>query len=408
MTVTAETVTAETVDVARSEEQIVSDLLDRLLAEYPPSSTPEREFLGAQFDAGLAWVHFPVGYGGLDVSRKLQPMVYERLGAAGAPILLGRNALGYGMAAPTILVHGSEEQRQRYLRPLFTCEHIWCQLFSEPGAGSDVASLATRAVKDGEEWIANGQKVWTTLAHQAAYGMLLARSDADAEKHKGLTYFVVDMHAPGVEVRPLRQMTGDAEFNEVYFTDVRIPDSERLGEVGLGWHAALTTLMNERVSIGGSIGNRGSGAIGTALRLWDRRADKDPVLRDELLRLWIESEAHRMTSMRAAANSVNGTPGPEGSTGKLHYAELNQRIYELCLRIQGSEGMLYDGYAMRRPESAGGLGGIPQRMFLRSRANSIEGGTSEVMRNILGERVLGLPGDVRVDKNRPWTEIPRN
>ena len=402
------TATVETVNSARSDEQVVSDLVDRLLAEHPPSTTPEREFLGAQFDAGLAWVHFPVGYGGLDLSRKLQPAIYERLAAGGAPILLGRNPIGYGMVAPTIVTHGSEDQKQRYLRPLFTCEHIWCQLFSEPGAGSDVASLATKAVKDGEEWIANGQKVWTTLAHRSAYGMLLARSDPDAEKHKGLTYFVVDMHAPGVEVRPLRQITGDAEFNEVYFTDVRIPDSERLSEVGQGWHAALTTLMNERVSIGGSVGNRGSGAIGAALRLWDERTDKDPVLRDELVRLWVESEAWRLTAMRAAANSVKGTPGPEGSTGKLHYAELNQRIFELCLKLQGADGMLYDDYTMRRPENAGAINATPQRMFLRSRANSIEGGTSEVMRNILGERVLGLPGDVRVDKGIPWSEIPRN
>jgi alkylation response protein AidB-like acyl-CoA dehydrogenase len=353
-------------------------------------------------------VHFPIGDGGLDRSRKLQGLIYERLGAAGAPILVGRNPIGYGMVAPTIVTHGSEDQRRRYLRPLFTCEHIWCQLFSEPGAGSDVASLSTGVIRDGDEWIANGQKVWTTLAHRSSYGMLLARSDPAAEKHKGLTYFVVDMHAPGVEVRPLRQMTGDAEFNEVFFTDVRIPDDERLGEVGEGWHAALTTLMNERVSIGGFVGHRGSGPIGTALRLWDERADKDPARRDRLVRLWIESEAHRMTSMRAAANSRNGTPGPEGSTGKLHFAELNQRIYELCLELQGPEGMLYDSYEMRRPEIAGGTGGIVPRLFLRSRANSIEGGTSEVMRNILGERVLGLPGDVRVDKGRPWSEVPRS
>jgi alkylation response protein AidB-like acyl-CoA dehydrogenase len=402
------TATAESVTTTRSDEQIVADLVDRLLAEHPPSATPDKEFLGAQFDAGLAWVHFPVGYGGLDLSRKLQPAIFERLAQAGAPILLGVNPIGYGMVAPTIVTHGSEDQKQRYLRPLFTCEHVWCQLFSEPGAGSDVASLATSAVRDGEEWIANGQKVWTTLAHRSAYGMLLARSDSAAEKHKGLTYFVVDMHAPGVEVRPLRQMTGDAEFNEVYFTDVRIPDSERLSDVGQGWHAALTTLMNERVSIGGSVGNRGGGAIGAALRLWDKRADKDPVLRDELMSLWVESEAWRLTAMRAAANSVNGTPGPEGSTGKLHYAELNQRIFELCLKLQGAEGMLYDDYTMRRPELAGSIGSTPQRMFLRSRANSIEGGTSEVMRNILGERVLGLPGDVRVDKGKPWSEVPRN
>jgi alkylation response protein AidB-like acyl-CoA dehydrogenase len=388
-------------------EATVTALIDRLIAEHPPPTTPERDFLGAQFDAGLAWVHFPVGYGGLDLSRQLQGLVYERLAAAGAPILIGRNAIGYGMAAPTILTHGTEDQRRRYLRPLFTCEHIWCQLFSEPGAGSDVASLATRADRDGDEWIANGQKVWTTLAHRSRFGMLLARSDPQAEKHRGLTYFVVDMEAPGVEVRPLRQMTGDAEFNEVYFTDVRIPDTERLGDVGQGWHAALTTLMNERLSIGGSIGARSGGPIANALRLWERAAAKDPVRRDRLVKLWVEAEVHRMTSIRAAANSQNGTPGPEGSTAKLHYAELNQRIYEFCVELQGADGMLYDSYEMRRPDTAGGFGGDPPRMFLRSRATSIEGGTSEVMRNILGERVLGLPGDVRVDKGKPWSTVPR-
>jgi alkylation response protein AidB-like acyl-CoA dehydrogenase len=402
------TTTAAPEASARSDEDVVAALVEQLLSEHPPAATPERDFLGAQFDAGLAWVHFPVGYGGLGLSRKLQSIVTSRLVAAGAPMLLGRNPIGYGMGAPTVLTHGSEDQKQRYLRPLFTGEHVWCQLFSEPGAGSDVASLATRAVRDGDEWVVNGQKVWTTLAHQARYGMLVARTDPDAEKHKGLTYFVVDMHGPGVEVRPLRQMTGDAEFNEVYFTDARIPDAERLGDVGEGWHVAITTLMNERVSIGASVGNRGGGPIATALRLWERRRDRDPVLRDRVVSLWVESEVHRLTSLRASANAVKGTPGPEGSTSKLHYAELNQRIFELCLDLQGPEGMLYDSYEMRRPESAGAFGGAPGRQFLRSRANSIEGGTSEIMRNILGERVLGLPGDVRVDKGRSWSEIPRN
>ncbi len=405
MTATAETETRS--DAETSDDARVLSLVDRLLAEHPPATTAESEFLGAQFDAGLAWVHFPVGYGGLDLSRRLLPMIYSRLGAAGAPMGLARNAIGYGMAAPTILTHGTDDQKRRYLRPLFTCEHVWCQLFSEPGAGSDVASLATRAVRDGDEWIANGQKVWTTLAHKSRYGMLLARTDPDAEKHKGLTYFVVDMEAQGVDVRPLRQITGDAEFNEVYFDDVRIPDTERLGEVGQGWHAALTTLMNERVSIGGSVGARGSGAIGMAVRLWEQKTDGTAVQRDRLVKLWVESEAHRLTSMRAAANSLNGTPGPEGSTSKLHYAELNKRIYDFCVELQGAAGMLYDGYDMRRPDTAGGFGGGATRMFLRSRANSIEGGTSEVMRNILGERVLGLPGDVRVDKDKAWSDIPR-
>ncbi|MGH9057344.1 MAG: acyl-CoA dehydrogenase family protein [Acidimicrobiales bacterium] len=402
--------TAADAVTARSDEELVSHRTEELLATHPPASTPSEVFLGAQFDAGLAFVHFPEGLGGLGLPRKLQSLVASRLRTADAPNLASRNPIGYGMAAPTILTMGSEDQKRRYLRPLFTCENIWCQLFSEPGAGSDVASLASRAVRDGDEWVLNGQKVWTTLAHTSRYGMVIARTDPDAEKHKGLTYFVVDMHAPGVEVRPLRQMTGDAEFNEVYFTDVRVPDSERLGGVGDGWRGALVTLMNERVAIGGAAASRGSGAIGTAVDLWDRRptALRDEATRDRLMRLWVESEVQRFTNMRAAANALQGTPGPEGSTAKLAFAELNKRIYALCVDLMGPEGMLYDSYEMHRPSTAGGAGGLAQRMFLRSRANSIEGGTSEVMRNILGERVLGLPGDVRSDKGVPWSQVRRN
>jgi alkylation response protein AidB-like acyl-CoA dehydrogenase len=395
----------------RSDEELVVRKVDELLEAHPPSSTPQKDFLGAQFDAGLAFVHFPEGYGGLGLSRKLQPLIYRRLGEAGAPLMLARNPIGYGMAAPTILTLGSEDQKRRYLRPLFTCEHIWCQLFSEPGAGSDVASLATRAVRDGDEWVVSGQKVWTTLAHTAQYGLLLARTDTEAPKHKGLTYFVVDMRTPGVEVRPLRQMTGDAEFNEVYFTETRIADSERLGGAGEGWRGAIVTLMNERVSIGGGVPARGSGPIAVAVELWHKQAAgaaPNPAMRDRVCQLWVEAEVQRLTNMRAAAKSALGTPGPEGSTSKLAYAELNKKIYDLCVDLLGAEGTLYDSYEMRRPEDAGGWRGTPQRLFLRSRANSIEGGTSEIMRNILGERVLGLPGDVRVDRDIPWSQVPRN
>jgi alkylation response protein AidB-like acyl-CoA dehydrogenase len=273
-----------------------------------------------------------------------------------------------------------------------------------------VASLSTSATRDGDEWVVNGQKVWTTLAHLSRFGMLVSRTDPDQPKHKGLTYFVVDMHAPGVEVRPLRQMTGEAEFNEVYFTDVRIPDSERLGEVGEGWRVSMTTLMNERVALGGGSGValQGSGPIGEAVRLWKERADKNPVLRDRLMALWVESECARLTNMRAAQTRQAGVPGPEGSTGKLHGAELNKKIYELCIDIMGPAGQLYSSYEMIRPDGLVMQSADVTKSFLRSRANSIEGGTSEVMRNILGERVLGLPGDVRVDKELPWREVPRN
>ena len=397
-------------------EKLVDQRVDQLLAEHPPTSTRARDFLGAQFDLGLAFVHFPEGYGGLGVGPKLQARVNERLRVAKAPSSFARNPIGIGMGAPTVVTHGSEDQKRRYLRPLFTAEEVWCQLFSEPGAGSDVGGLATRAVRDGDEWVVNGQKVWTTLAHLSRYGMLLARTDPDAPKHRGLTYFVVDMHAPGVEVRPLRQMTGEAEFNEVYFTDARIPDAERLGGVGEGWHVALTTLMNERVALGGSVAPRGSGTISEAIRLWDARqasgragGPEDLVLKDRLVQRWIEAEVLRLTSMRASQNRKLGTPGPEGSVGKLFSAELNKRIYELCIDLLGPEGMLYSSYDMVRPEVATmGVGMDPRKAFLRSRANSIEGGTSEVMRNILGERVLALPGDVRVDKDVAWSQIPRN
>jgi alkylation response protein AidB-like acyl-CoA dehydrogenase len=399
-----------------AEEQRVSELVDQLLADHPPASTTPKVFLGAQFDLGLAFVHFPVGNGGLGLSPKRQELVNARLREASAPSSFWRNPIGIGMGAPTIVTHGSEAQRSRYLRPLFQAEEIWCQLFSEPGSGSDVSGLSTRAVRDGDEWVVSGQKVWTTLAHLSRFGMLLARTNPDVPKHRGLTYFVVDMHAPGVEVRPLRQMTGEAEFNEVYFTDVRIPDAERLGGEGEGWHVALTTLMNERVALGGGVAPRGSGAIAEAVRLWDSyrssgRVDDalGRVLKDTLVQRWIEAEVLRLTNLRAAQNRKLGTPGPEGSVGKLVSAELNKRIYELCVDLLGPEGLLFPSYDMVRPDSVSmGVGLDPRKAFLRSRANSIEGGTSEVMRNILGERVLGLPGDVRTDKDLPWSDVPRN
>jgi alkylation response protein AidB-like acyl-CoA dehydrogenase len=391
------------------EEQEVLALTERLIAEHDPKATPLSQFWGHQFDAGLAWVQFPPGCGGLGLAPKLQVVVDRRLREAGAEHGGNRNPLGYGMAAPTIVAHGSAQMKERYLRPLFTCEEIWCQLFSEPGAGSDLASLAARAVRDGDEWIVDGQKVWTTLAHVARRALLVARSDPSAEKHRGLTYFVLDMDQPGVEVRPIRQITGDAEFNEVFLSGARIPDGDRLGAVGDGWRVSITTLMNERVSIGSTLGERGQGPIGTALALWRKGTDHDPVMRDRVTALLVEAEVQRLTNLRATVNRARGTPGPEGSTAKLAYAELNQRIYDLCIDLMGPEGMLYPSYEMRRPDTVGqDRYTNPSRMFLRARANSIEGGTSEIMRNILGERVLGLPGDVRVDKGVPWAELPRS
>jgi alkylation response protein AidB-like acyl-CoA dehydrogenase len=397
------------IETLTADEQRVSDLVDQLLSEFPPKSTSPTEFLGAQFDKGLAWVHFPEGHGGLGVNPKLQKLVNERVYAEGAPNPMYRNPIGHGMTGPTVVVWGSEEQKQRYLRPLFTGEEVWCQLFSEPGAGSDFAGLSSRGVRDGDEWIVNGQKVWTTLAHLSRWGLLVVRTDTEAVKHAGLTAFVVDMQAPGVEVRPLRQMTGEAEFNEVYFTDVRVPNSEMLGNPGDGWRVSLTTLMNERVSIGGSIPQKGSGTISALTSTWEKLpADrKDASTLDEVMQLWSRAEVLRLTNIRANQMRKMGDPGPEGSIGKMASANLNKDIYAKVMDLLGADGMLYGSYEMVRPETAMGFDTL-QKAFLRSRANSIEGGTTEVMLNILGERVLGLPGDVRVDRDKPWSEVPRN
>jgi alkylation response protein AidB-like acyl-CoA dehydrogenase len=320
-----------------------------------------------------------------------------------------RNPIGHGMCGPTVVVWGSEEQKQRYLRPLFTGEEVWCQLFSEPGSGSDFAGLSSKGVRDGDEWIVNGQKVWTTLAHLSRWGLLVVRTDAEAVKHAGLTAFVVDMQAPGVEVRPLRQMTGEAEFNEVYFTDVRIPNAEMLGNPGDGWRVSLTTLMNERVSIGGTIPQKGSGTIQALTSTWAKlpAERQDAATRDDVMKLWSRAEVLRLTNIRANQMRKMGDPGPEGSIGKMASANLNKDIYAKVMDLLGADGMLYGSYEMVRPETAMGFDTM-QKAFLRSRANSIEGGTTEVMLNILGERVLGLPGDVRVDRDVPWSKVPRN
>jgi alkylation response protein AidB-like acyl-CoA dehydrogenase len=371
-------------------------------------------FRSAQFDRGLAWVAFPEGKGGLDLSPKAQTIVNDELRRAERVYDdIAVNPIGIGMAAPVLLAFGSPEMHERFLRRIFTGEDIWCQLFSEPGAGSDVASLATRAERDGDEWIVNGQKVWTTLAHVSNWGLLVARSAPDQPKHKGLTYFVVDMHAPGVEVRPLYQITGEAEFNEVFFTDARIADSMRLGAEGDGWNVAVSTLMNERVALGGGVRARGSGPIEIVIDLWHKRASQgealDKPLRDRVARLWIKAEVLRLTNLRARNNASGGTPGPEGSVGKLMSAELNKEITECAVDILGAEGMLHPpGYPMHRPDRASLGDIIPTKSFLRMRAQSIEGGTSEVMRNILGERVLGLPKEPSVDRDMPWSEIPRS
>ncbi|MHB2028761.1 MAG: acyl-CoA dehydrogenase family protein [Acidimicrobiales bacterium] len=389
-------------------------LIDELIESCPPSTTTPERFLGEQFDRGLAWVHFPPGCGGLGRTPADQLHALRRLAKVGAPSAVGRNVIGYGMVAPTIVAHGTDEQRTRFLRPLFTGEEIWCQLFSEPGAGSDVATLSTRAVRDGDEWVITGQKVWTTLAHQAAYGLLIARTNPDVPKHKGITAFLVAMHAPGVEVLPLYQATGEAEFNECFFNEVRVPDTQRLGGVGEGWGVSITTLMNERVSIGGTVPPRGSGLIGEAVKIWrsnwSSRSDAYAVaVRSDLMRAWVRNEVGRLTNWRANDLRRAGTPGPEGSVAKLAFAEENQRTSELCVNLMGAEGMLYGStYPRVRPTESAMTGGDMRKAFIRMRANSIEGGTSEVMRNIIGERVLGLAGEPRSDKDVAWKDVPRS
>ncbi|MGI8761191.1 MAG: acyl-CoA dehydrogenase family protein [Jatrophihabitantaceae bacterium] len=414
-------------------EPELRDRVAALLAEKDPAGD-RLEFLRARFDAGLAWVHYPTGLGGLDAPRALQAVVDTELAAAGAPDNNPRRiGIGLGMAAPTILVHGTDEQRARWLRPLWTGEEVWCQLFSEPGAGSDLAALGTRAVRDGAtpagaggdpasaaegaadgaDWVVNGQKVWTSMAHEARWAILVTRTDPDVPKHAGMTYFVCDMSAPGVEVRPLRQLTGEAEFNEVFLSDVRIPDAQRLGEVGNGWRVAQTTLMNERVAIGGGSAPREAGVIAAACRTWRTRPEvRTAAAHDELMRLWVEAEAVRLTGLRLRQQLAAGAPGPEGSAAKLAYARLNQDVSGFELELLGADGLRYDDWATgtwqeERPSTVDFLGRSAGYRYLRAKGNSIEGGTSEILRTIIAERVLGLPGEIRVDKNVAWKDLPK-
>ncbi|GAB3680889.1 acyl-CoA dehydrogenase family protein [Saccharopolyspora tripterygii] len=380
----------------------------QFLASHDPGSTDRLKYLRARFDAGLAWVSYPEGCGGLGLPQSLQAEVDRLFAEAGAPNNRPEaNGIGLGMAAPTIAAFGTDEQKTRFLRPLWTGEEIWCQLFSEPGAGSDLANVATRAVRDGTDWVVNGQKVWTSVAHRAQFAILVARTDPDLPKHAGLTYFLCDMTDPGVEVRPLRQLTGEAEFNEVFLTDVRIPDSQRLGAIGEGWKVANGTLNNERVSIGRSA-ERETGVIGVVARTWrDHPERRTPELHERLLRLWVEAEVARLTGTRLQQKLVQGQPGPEGSTMKLTFARLSQQLSGLELEILGEDGLRYSDWTMVRPESVSFIGRDAGYRYLRAKGNSIEGGTSEILRNIVAERVLGLPAEPRSDKNVPWKDISR-
>jgi alkylation response protein AidB-like acyl-CoA dehydrogenase len=404
-------------NVTMTEEEL-RERTRALLKEVDPDKVDQFTFRGAQFDHGLAFVHFPEGCGGLGLKPKMQAIVNDEIRRHAKTVYddLYVNPIGIAMGAPTVLTYATDEVKKRLLRPMFTGEEIWCQMFSEPGAGSDVAGLATRAVRDGDDWVLNGQKVWTTLAHISKWGMLVARTNPDVPKHKGMSYFLIDMQTSGVEVLPLYQITGEAEFNEVFLNDVRIPKDSILGAEGQGWQVAITTLMNERAALGAGSGQKGGGPIGVLLSLWqDRRETRGSeaataVTRDRIARLYIESELLRLTAARARAAQRSGNPGPEGSVGKLAQAELYKRIWDCGLAVLGADSLVYEaGYELRRPpaEERRDRVALAKYQFLRSRANSIEGGTSEVMRNILGERVLGLPGEPRVDKDVPWKDVPR-
>lgn len=389
----------------------MSDLVEQVvafLADHDPATEDRQGFLRARYDAGLAWVAFPEGLGGQGLPQTWQADVDRAFVEAGAPSNRPEtNLIGLGMAGPTILAYGTPSQKTRFLRPLWTGEEIWCQLFSEPGAGSDLANVATRAVRDGDGWVVNGQKVWTSVAHNAHYAILLARTDPNAVKHAGLTYFLCDMSDPGIEVRPLRQITGEAEFNEVFLTDVRIPDSQRLGAIGEGWRVANSTLNNERVSIGKG-GARESGMIGRVAQTWRDHPDRrTPELQDRLLRLWVEAEAARVTGVRLTQKLAQGQPGPEGSVMKLLFARIAQELSGLEVELLGEDGLRFSDWTMVRPESVEFTGRDAGYRYLRAKGNSIEGGTDEIIRNIVAERVLGLPTEHRVDKDRPWKELAK-
>jgi len=369
----------------------------------------DADILGALYDAGLAWVHFGEGDGGLAIPQRYQQTIDDLLLDVGGPLPdFSRNGVGLGMVAPTIAAHGTVEQRQRFLRPLYTGAELWCQLFSEPGAGSDLAAVGTRAVLDGNEWIVNGQKVWTSHAHHADWAILLARTDPGVPKHAGITFFLCPMDAPGVEVRPLRQITGEAEFNEVFLDGVRIPDHYRLGEVGGGWPIAMTTLNNERVAIGGTAVPRESGLIGLLSQRWrEQPGARTSGMHERLVSLWIESEVFRLAGERSRQLLAAGQPGPESAALKLQFARLAQSITGLEIEMAGESGLRYDDWTMRRSTVADFTGRDVGYRYLRAKGNSIEGGTSEILRNVIAERVLGLPQEVRADKAVAWQDLPK-
>jgi alkylation response protein AidB-like acyl-CoA dehydrogenase len=342
-----------------------------------------RRWTRALFDAGYAGLTWPKDYGGRGLPPTYQGIYLEETARIDAPDHVG--VIGLGMAGPTIIAHGTPEQKEAHLRGILSGDTIFCQGFSEPGSGSDLASVRTRAVREGDEFVVNGQKVWSSYAHVADYCILLTRSEEGSQKHRGLTYLLVDMHSDGVDVRPLRQITGDPEFNEVFFTDVRVPVSNVVGEIGSGWGVAMTTLLHERGTLGFALTARLEALFRRLVTTAQKTgAAGDPLIRDRIADLYVDLQGLRFTNYRSlAALMRTGVPGPEGSVAKLHWSEANQRLTSLARELLGTEGQL-DG-------EGGFWGGYWQYQQLRSRGNTIEAGTSEILRNIVAERVLGLP-----------------
>ncbi|WP_066914538.1 acyl-CoA dehydrogenase family protein [Mycobacterium interjectum] len=364
-----------------------------------------RQWYPAFAASGLVVPTWAREYGGLGIGNQVARAIDQVL----RPLRLSRlNPLGLNNAAAALFSHGTEAQRLRFLPPIVRNEEKWCQLFSEPGAGSDLASLATRAVRDADDWVISGQKVWTTWADEADFAILLARTDPEAPKHKGITYFLLDMHQAGVEVRPLRQITGEAEFNEVFIDNARVPDAHRVGEVNDGWRVSASTLSSERQMVSGS----GSGGMG---RLGGSGADRlitlaretgrwhDPVVRNKVMHLWAQEQIRGWTNDRVrGALSAGQSPGAASSIGKVHQATLNQQIQDLMVDLLGTEAIAWP--ATDDPDA------LPRDVhgMMRSLANGTEGGTTDINKNILGERVLGLPKEPDPWKGKPWKDIPRS
>ena len=354
-----------------------------------------------KYDAGWACIHWPKEYGGRGASA-IEQVIFNQEESKYPHLPAGYFSVGQGHAAPTLMTWAKEEDKVRYLPPIASGEEVWCQLFSEPAAGSDLAALRTRAVKDGEEWIVNGQKIWTSGAHFSNYGILVVRTDPDVPKHKGLSYFYLDMNSPGLEIKPIKQLSGDTNFNEVYFTDVRIPDSQRLGKVGQGWRVALTTLMNERASIGGGrekVGVNRLIELAQLVEIDGAPAIEDSAIRAMLANWYCRSSGLKYTGHRSiTALSRGEVPGPETSIGKLVGPPMSQDMASFAMDLLEMTGAVWDD------ESP--LGGVAQLAYMSAPGSRIGGGTDEIMANIIAERVLGLPQEPRMDKGIPFTEVP--